>query len=734
MQKGEDILLSTTIEELLELELISVRTYNGCKSNGYFTVGSFFHLSSDEIIKWRNCGRKVAKELMDIIDLTKKSVLNLDSTPSNTLFSVEADELMENRDSIQIASSNLIWFGIVSKIFSILKSAPSNERLDNFKRIQQLSSILISLDSNLKNLEQSPFAQLAEHFGDRDFFNLLVSKHDSFLLLSKLIDSLNERLSDSIIELNFIQDFNKVLINLKDSLILKKCFPFLKGGELDLAASYINDFHKLPKILIAINSLKSSSDSKRDALVLCYYFGLIDSKNWTKFDIANYFDVTVERGRQMIVHACQEIYKFLPAGLFENKDFNWIEFITEEDEYINHILESQKIILSPHQLIQFIGSLNKSITYTSFIPNGKNYLLSKDLFNKSNLKRIDDYIKEEIPNKRMYDIIISVDDLILKSKCVNSSCNCSRRSINNYVCAYLQEKLEIFPENNLIICEQTHVSFEQILEIVSEKDSIVTRDEILEEAENRFPWLKISINDIPQNPLITAIGLKGYVPVTEKERYFSSIGDCVESILSQYSLPMSTQSLMDEILDRGYSTTLNSLRSLLSRTYEARFIRFEGELWGLRNKDYGEFNQLVSIPFKRYSFEQNLQLLKEHVLAHNSMPTYAGEEEEKRLLRWLRNIKNGCVEISSEQKELLNLFLQSTSHLPQNQLEIRFLQNCQTYKNVVKFLRKRPSKESRPQLFLWFESALKRQNLTSNNQRAFEELLGWLEDEGVYYG
>ena len=71
--------------------------------------------------------------------------------------------------------------------------------------------------------------------------------------------------------------------------------------------------------------------------------------------------------------------------------------------------------------------------------------------------------------------------------------------------------------------------------------------------------------------------------------------------------------------------------------------------------------------------------------------------------------------------------------LPQNQTEVRFQNNCKEYKRVVEFLGRRPSVSSRPQLCAWFNSTLKKDNLSENNRRAFTQLVEWLEDIGVFY-
>ena len=81
-EKKNDMIinLGTTIKELLDENLISVRTYNVCYSNKLFTVEeikNFHDTTPDSFLNLRNCGRKSTLELCSVIKDIKPEVIEV---------------------------------------------------------------------------------------------------------------------------------------------------------------------------------------------------------------------------------------------------------------------------------------------------------------------------------------------------------------------------------------------------------------------------------------------------------------------------------------------------------------------------------------------------------------------------------------------------------------------------------------------------------------------------------
>lgn len=722
--------LSTTIEELLQLNAITIRTYNGCKSNGFVTLGSILHLTPIDIMKWHGCGRKVVAELGSIIEATKS--FSRESSEENDSKGEAYSDMSPHILKIQ---KKLFCLGVIDQAISILQATENHHKENNItlSDIQKLASCLSSNDDTKEELLPINLSSFLDNLGAPEYQSTISLFETSFSSLLDRLTNLSNEISNLIKTSDVVRESQSTFARISRAISLKDDFPFLLDKEIEFCIGYTEKFDDLPKIYILYKSLIRSND--RQAQMLCYRYGLYaDAETKSLDELAEMFKLTRERVRQLTDADGKALKKVSPEGLVCESDFSDIMFMSENDEKVSTIINDQNLNISTKQLIILIDILSKRLGSSSFVKDGITYLYSWELWERINFEKIDAFIKENVPSKRTENIEVSLTDIIKQSdtKCDEDGLKFMKQIISCYLSDTLSLSLN---EGERYFWEQTHVSNEEILEIVADNDAIITTEEILSECENRFPGLKCTYIDISQNPYLSAVGLKGYVPKSERARYFSSIGDCISAILNESRRPMSTSELLDEVLERGNVTNLNSLRSLLSRKEENRFTRFVGDLWGLNGYEYSDEKVSLSTIVKRKSFNEHLSDLKDFVLNNHRMPTTTKGDDEASIVRWIRNVQNDNIDVSADEKQRLDLYLSDNKDVPQNSIENRFLQNCITYRKVVAFLGKRPSIESRPQLCMWFYTSIKKKDtLSFNCKRWFNELLEWLEEEGIYFG
>ena len=716
---------TTSIEELRDMGLISVRTYKGCMTNDCLTVRSLIELPLTDILEWKGCGRKVAYEILNLVEAVRNSKVLPNSENEKSNFS--SGNYFEPLKSLQ---KDIYCLSIIKTLIAYRTETGTvfdeTELRSLYNGVRSLSNNVVCKTEELDNIVDK-----LELFSKTEIGSILEKRHDILSSIVQEAADVIELISQDVLNANINAKTLSFIEDIDSDVTLMSKFPFLTDDELSFCRAYIRKYSSLPKLYLLHKNLIRSSE--RQAQMLCLRYGMYnDGVEKSLDDIAEQFFLSRERVRQLTDSNGLAIKNVSPKELVDESDFSDIYFLSEDDESVDNMIREQNLSLAPKQLLILIDILSKRLGSNSFSKEGGYYLFDWNLYNKINFERLKEFIKEQVPYKRTESVRIHLDS------CITHVCRKTEipeiEPIKALIRAFLKDTFNVEPEaNETYYWEQTHVSFQDVLEIVAEKDRIVTKDEIINECAEQFPELKCSFDAIYQNPLITSVGSKGYVPTSQRSRYFASIGDCAATVLDAYDEPLSILDLLTEIEEKGYITTEKSLRSLITRKEENRFIRFTGDLWGLSSKKYVDFDQKIVSPVKRKSIEIRLIELEKFIDLNKRMPNLSNSDEEASMWRWLKNIEKVTIPISDEQKFKLNKILKESSNLPQNQLEVRFLQNCKKYKEVVEFLGHRPSAENRPQLCTWFYSNLHNGNLSANSKKAFNELLQWLEDEGIYY-
>lgn len=149
------------------------------------------------------------------------------------------------------------------------------------------------------------------------------------------------------------------------------------------------------------------------------------------------------------------------------------------------------------------------------------------------------------------------------------------------------------------------------------------------------------------------------------------------------------------------------------------FVPFANGLWGLRSKRYSDEFIEVDLSRTRNSFEERFDLYKQFVNDYARHPYASGIEEEESLNRWQSNVKKRILEVTDDQVRQLEDFIESTSYLPSNGREVKFYRNCQEYLDFVKENFELPNRNDSQTLYFWFHKNLSEYNNYEDNRKGF---------------
>ena len=149
------------------------------------------------------------------------------------------------------------------------------------------------------------------------------------------------------------------------------------------------------------------------------------------------------------------------------------------------------------------------------------------------------------------------------------------------------------------------------------------------------------------------------------------------------------------------------------------FIPFANGLWGLRTKNYPDEFVEVDLSRSRNSFEERFEQYKQFVNNFSRHPYTSGIEEEESLNRWQNNVMKRVLDVTEEQVNLLEEFISSTSHLPSNGREVKFYRNCQEYLDFVKKNFELPNRNNAQTLYFWFHKNLSNYKNYEDNRTVF---------------
>ena len=668
--------ITTSISELLGAREISQRSYNALLAAGINTASDImvFLSSNRTLLSINNLGRKSEAEILKLIKTLKTERLQ--------------NSIPDSSERIQVIFDNL--FNNVSV------------RARNFKT-QYIPSYHVMVD--LFNSDREKYKELCP---GRNMAKTL----------------------DEIYKVN--QEFRAVLENISNIDYFDYSpdeipeYPYLSAEQVSFVKRYTETYGYRPLFFLFLHYCRKSKE-KAD-VILGLRHGIIDGISHSVEDIAKQYSLSTERIKQLlngvipakanVLESNEELTSYMP--LFS------LSMVSEQTHGVRELINKE---CSDCVTDAFWGIFQLLSGHTEVvIKNIPRIFIASNITNVLKLKPIVNSVRDVLYGDFSSDTAITIDSLLPN---VNKSVFPSVVQIIIYIIRDLWG-FEV-RDDGVVLVPQNKIDVEsEIIAILEMYQKPLGIDFIFQEFKNKYPDHKYaSANNIRpyllSSNMVKPIGKSStYALSTWEHVYFGNIRDFLEEILSESEEPMH----IDEIMKRVELNISYTNRGSVESTMQSgdKFVCFEGNLYGLSNKNYGSTYKENA----RVDFEARLEQFKTFVEQYHRFPFSNGGDEECALRRWYhRAIDNnsGSTEQINELRNLVQLY--KDKGFPLTQREYNFREKCKSFKQCVNQCHILPDSKSDKDLSKWFEDA-KRDYLGFEDQRYyyFEALILYVKSLG----
>ena len=652
-----EFFLDTSIEELLNLCVISKRTYNSLTRSQLNTLGEVdaLYRNPEDLLKIRNFGPYCMAEIKNILPL----MVN-EKKPMKPLLKVEL-----NDDA----------FALLLKMFYRQKECLSR-RCQNF----------------IENYLPSP-AELLQCLQENDLNGILPREKkgktvdDTILFLQKMREE-QQRLG-SLSQYEICRESNRI------------DFPFLNEEEQSFLLNFQQNNGHLPMFFLLLKYLRQSSNNSDHTYALRY--GIIDNRQRSMAQLAEEIGISAERVRQLCSskksvedtsitnHACWSNYEELfHLPLLHRNSEEWK--IINENEQLHISFETFAaliMIVADFSLLKFVRSDNWYIIINSNYDN----VDIKEPVNR--LRKIYDEKRARVISENINDILPGLS---------KSAIDIISR-ISKEVLGYNIDESGVLqlPQNSINIPEELY-------DILYQNGQPMHIKDLFKVFKNRYPEHKYTDfsqikHSLYQHPQILPIGKSSqYALKFWDDIYFGSIRNLLIDLLDSSDIPMHIDDLMEEVNKFYPHTSKSSVMSTMVDENKVRFKIFGSGYYGLSGKNYGD-EYIESQKKKQLSFEERLENFKTFVERHKRLPTFKEDTEEAPLARWYYNVTMGksVKSLSDSQKSSLEKLIDEYNRLeyPFTSIEADFLENCNKLKTYLQEYNLMPTRRTCPSLHDW---------------------------------
>lgn len=229
----EDVTSNISLQDLTEIEVISIRTLNVCEQNNLNDIISIVHYywNNNDFIKLRNCGTKSNTELIKLC-IKYEKLINKSTwiEKMNPKSSFHEEQILKNisleklakTEHLSIRAQNICYQSDLKNAYLILKYYKENKEFINLGNCgQNTNTELILLCKKYKHVENLP----------QEPENLILKKIESLTVRQKKI--LNNIIESQVSELS-VRSLNALNLYLDSHLNIKGLKPILSDKSFDI--------------------------------------------------------------------------------------------------------------------------------------------------------------------------------------------------------------------------------------------------------------------------------------------------------------------------------------------------------------------------------------------------------------------------------------------------------------------------------------------------------------------
>lgn len=229
-------------------------------------------------------------------------------------------------------------------------------------------------------------------------------------------------------------------------------------------------------------------------------------------------------------------------------------------------------------------------------------------------------------------------------------------------------------------------------------------------------------------------GKSGTYALTEwTDVYFGCIRDRLLELLEGSDVPLSIDVLINDLRQHYPTTTSASLEANMLHDVQERFILFEGGYYGLASKCYDSSFKPLPLE-RRFTFEQQINDFRNFVDTHHHLPFTQGEPREESLARWRKNVMSGAVSVTEAQRKEFDEMCQAyhSSSYPMNKKEYKFLCMCKELRSYIEEHHTLPTSVKGGKMYVFLQRAKARPCFGDKRDKYFKDLKNAIQSMGLF--
>lgn len=783
---NHDLLLpSVTITELLAEGLISMRTFNVCKTADLLTAGDIrnFRIVHPSFTSLRNCGLKSASELEEVAKLANYQ--RIVDTQLFTLPEPIKDLLANSYQQITADLEGLIDLDKLlptPEVFAYLCLKDLNNLLNRVVKYRHING----------NLHYPKYILVKRFIEIQDsLIRLEYADNDSLQKFMEVVRTLKETFDQDFIE----ERFRDNLSNIEQNYLERQYQTIVAAAPARARSFQANNYKTFFNLLPDLNKNTASfigmwGNKKKSALdfyteVLLRFREVIRrleaiNKDETarKYKIQFTFPFVpvaelAELQSFIDEHGHYPMFRVLDLLLTtsDNRDYDILSARLGIGKYDtphsrNQIAEMQNIstervrqVLSKVELPNYIKSRElwntyllaedtlispESIYFTGILSDEKvamqfsafAYFYSKifpyEYVCESGAEFLVHVNRADLAKAALSQIATAVNskhsaDTTFTIEEILPGQELSQEE-KDFILTQLCQAMQLEVAEDQICVSQNHIDLgHDAYCFLLEKGEPTHIQEILDYVNKKYPEKEIAMHSLKfhiwSHSEIVPMGKSSIYSLRQwNSVYTGNIRDLMRDIISASAIPVSLDEISDRVLIVFKNTTRKNIQASLSSSED--FEPYDNGYWGLAHREYDAKFKRLRLTRTQRSFDDRFTDYRAFVDAHQRHPYASGEESEETLCRWRTNVMKRILDVTDEQVEALKGYINSTLDLPQNGSEVKFQQHCHEYLKFYQLHHRHVTSSESQLLYKWYAKNSRIYcDYQDNRTRYFEDLI-----------
>ena len=540
--------------------------------------------------------------------------------------------------------------------------------------------------------------------------------------------------------------------NAKAGNLISK-FPYLSESDIVFVSRFDLKYRHLPMFYILLRYFENTSNRK--AQIFASFCGLTNNPVFSLEGLSEKYNLTRERVRQIIEKrdfSSDSNYRVLiNQELWHSYDIEFTNYLSISNSQYKALCDDEQVafpfytycniltlfrdvrilnisetgkVLSSLDVEQFQAEKRNFTTY-AYDSRYRYFRFAPAMNEVGRLIHLQKDTNIKIP---LYECFITNSDYW-----INNQYSEDEKTCRSLLCFFEQIIYDVYGDyidNHSLILKANKLDYAQIMyEILKSHGKRMSLQDIFNQFKCLYPNSKY--DDAKQirhflfkDGRIKNVGRSAIYTLSEWNDYTGSLFALAVVIVESKEAPMNTANLVKEMLSYRSSSTVRSVKSIISQCIsEGKLIMYYGDLVGSPKKEYD--GKYIVLP---HSFNEWISAFKVFTIQNSCFPICSSKGFEGALYNWYNGAKT-FINLSSEEIIEFHQMMKDFERIPHTLTEKKFLDNCERYKGFVKQTRRMISLKDDKTLYYWFMGNMKRYTTYEDQRRLyFKELINFLQE------